>query len=1185
MAHAPTPAQQSAISERTKTLLVSAGAGAGKTTTLTRRIIASLLDKQSPVSLSRTLVATFTTASAADLRRHIEDALTKAIEEDPRNRALAAEKANLPRAYICTLDSYFYKLLSKNAEDAGFSPDFRMADDAESALLKNALMDRLLSLCLDGKAPEIASGSDFAKLAEDLTAVRSERIELREVMLSLHSALENYPKGPKTLFAFSSVIRAGENLPFFETEHGKLLQKETLSMLASLISSYTKCLDDAMAHGEVSEKAEAVFLADIAKLKNIENCTKNGYTPAKNAFSLDIFDALPKGTKANAPTLCAERDFVKKELASHKDAFYQYEEDAIGRLCARMADKVDILCRFACKFDEQLKEEMISRRICDFPTLERTLLSLLENEDGTKTELARRTAASFDAIYVDEYQDINPIQHRIIEAISRENNRFMVGDVKQSIYGFRRAEPSLFSFMKETFPPLKEAEGSFTAAVHLSENFRSNAPVLDFINRIFDVLFTHTGKSIAYTDGDRLVCGNKKTIPERPLVSFVVPKEEAHELQTDTERTPARMAEAAFVAEKIKAILKERTAEGKPRYAQKDIAILLRTRTHADLYAKALRDAGIATSCADGRDFFLQKEILLCLCLLNTIDNPLRDIYLSGLMMSPIFAFSADEMMAYKAALKKDYPLWFSLKEYATNHKEDEKLGRFISQVTDWRALSETIPCDRLLRRLFKETGLLALSGREGDAGRSNLLLLYEYSRRFESGAYGGLHGFIDYINQMIEAKKTFERKKESVSEDAVQIISVHSSKGLEFPVCFMCESGASMLSKKDGAGHFLMHAQNLCALEMRDETGFARIENPLHQITKAAFLRSRVEEEIRVLYVALTRAKERLYITASPSGNTKTETILSAAERLHRAPSEYAILKSKSFFSLIAGALGLEGGEVEVCECEPLENKEKKEQKAEVISDAAVTEELKRRFAFSYPYPHLRALPAKLSVSRLTPTVLDGADEAAKILEIKEEAEETETFAVPRFIADTAPTAAAKGTATHLFLQFCDFGALKKMGVEAELARLCERKLMREEDADAVYKDELSAFAKSELFSALENAKAVYRELRFHVYLNAKDFTQDETLKESLKDEKLLVQGVIDLIFETKEGDVCLFDYKTDRLTFKESKDEALAARKLLDRHAEQLLYYKEAVSQIFGKTPAKIGIYSTQTGKTYLM
>ena len=179
------------------------------------------------------------------------------------------------------------------------------------------------------------------------------------------------------------------------------------------------------------------------------------------------------------------------------------------------------------------------------------MLSLLENEGGTKTELARRTAASFDAIYVDEYQDINPIQHHIIEAISRENNRFMVGDVKQSIYGFRRAEPSLFSFMKETFPPLKEAERSYTAAVHLSENFRSNAPVLDFINRIFDVLFTHTGKSIAYTDGDRLVCGNKKTIPEWPLVSFVVPKEEAHELQTDTERTPARMAEAAFVAEKM----------------------------------------------------------------------------------------------------------------------------------------------------------------------------------------------------------------------------------------------------------------------------------------------------------------------------------------------------------------------------------------------------------------------------------------------------------------------------------------------------------------------------------------------------------------------------------------------------------------------------------------------------------
>ena len=195
-------------------------------------------------------------------------------------------------------------------------------------------MDRLLSLCLDGKAPEIASGDDFALLAEDLTAVRSERIELREVMLSLHEACENYPKGPLVLKEFARVIKKGENVAFFETEHGKLLQKETLSMLDSLICSYSKCLDEALLHGE---KAELVFSADIAKLKNIANCAKNGYTPAKEAISLDIFEKLPPKTKENAPLICAERDFVKKELISHRESFYQYEEKAIQNLCARMA--------------------------------------------------------------------------------------------------------------------------------------------------------------------------------------------------------------------------------------------------------------------------------------------------------------------------------------------------------------------------------------------------------------------------------------------------------------------------------------------------------------------------------------------------------------------------------------------------------------------------------------------------------------------------------------------------------------------------------------------------------------------------------------------------------------------------------------------------------------------------------
>lgn len=1193
--HTPTAAQQSAIDERSRTLLVCAGAGAGKTTTLTHRIIASLLDKKAPASLSRTLVATFTTAAAADLRAHIEAALDEAIKADPKNRALALQKAQLPHAAICTLDSYFYQLLKRNADAAGLSPDFRIADDAEIALLKNATLDHLIALCLSGQAPDVASGDAFARLAEDLTAVRSERTELREVLAALHDACANFSEGPLVLKGLAERIREGAQKPFSESAHGRYILSQTEGLCHFLAGTYERAILEATEAGALSAAAESLMRDEVAKLKNIENLTKRGYTPTKEALSLDIFASLPSKTKEAAPALCADREAVKKALRDHAQTFYSYKEEDIAALCVRMADKVDVLFCFESRFDTHFRQSLADKRVCDFPTMERILLSLLENEDGTPTDTARRIAASLDFLYIDEYQDINPIQHRIIEAISSPRNRFMVGDIKQSIYGFRRADPTLFAAMKGAFAHLQETQDSPYAALYLSENFRSDGTVIDFINTVFDFLFGQAGQSIGYSrEDDRLICGKKTAGEKPPHVHFIVPttapapeNDDDEEDEEASEKTPARLAEAAFAAQKIKDVLAEKNPDGTPKYTYGDIALLLRTRRHAAAYIEALEAQGIPTCAADRKDFFLQKEILLCLCLLNTINNPLRDIYTGGLMLSPLFSFSADDLVRYRSALPKDYPLWQSMKAYASEHPAEDKLRRFMEQIERYRQIAESTPVDRLLRRLFKETGLLALSGKEGSAGRTNLLLLYEKSRTFEGAAYLGLHGFIDFINQMIEAGTTFERPKENAQTNAVQVMTVHSSKGLEFPVCLLCECGQPLLSKKDASSHFLMHGSQLCALEMRDATGFARVKNPLYEATKDAICQSRIEEEVRVLYVALTRAKERLYITAAQNGNTKPETVLAAAERLHRFPCAYGVLHSRSFFALLAGALGLkEGGYVSLCEANGTPNEAKTTKTPPIEKDDAIVEELRRRFSYVYPHTHLRALPAKLSVSELSPAVLDGTKEEVFFLPQDRKGEQTDSAppAVPAFIgAQKEADSAAKGTATHLFLQFCDLKALKEKGVEAEAARLVQRKLLRPAEAEALYKRELDAFVSSPLFAQMEQAVRLHRELRFHVWLPAADLTSDTALKEKLQGERVLVQGVIDCILENKDGTISLFDYKTDRLTAPQRANDGLAKAKLFARHGEQLSYYKKAVSLIFGKTPSQIGIYATQTAKLY--
>ena len=1217
MAYSPTPDQQKAIDCRDKTLLVSAAAGAGKTGTLTARVLASLLDRDHPADLSRMLIATFTTASAADLRVHIGDALRAAMADRPNDKRLALALAGLPYANISTLDSYFVKLLRAHAELAEIPSDFRIADEAEASLLQLELLEELIGDLYEGRRPDVADPLFFARAVEHLTSPKTSRAELPRVFLSLYHIAANYPEGAGVYFRFAELLREAEQTPFSQTPWGQYILKETEKEVLSAAALLATSLDEFRQGGGTHPALEDLISAEIELYKNIADLTKSGYTPTKNALDLLVYASLPGKSKTVAPALSEDRSAAKDAVKALRDTFYVCPEATLSETLPRLTETVEMLARFTDTFDRAYLEAQRARRFLDFASLERVLLSILRDTNGDPTPCALHIRESLDYLYIDEYQDINPIQHAILVAIAKEGTRFMVGDLKQSIYSFRRAAPTIFADMKATFPHLDGAEGS-CATLHLSKNFRSDAEVLAFINQVFDLLFGRVGRDIGYAcETDRLVAGRTDSDGRaaRPRVVLAQKPDPAffEAYPALAELSKGRVGEALYVGDTILRMMEETDEEGKPLYTWGSFAII--GAKHASLapFVPVLEAMGIPVDQGKSSDdFFLCPEVMLAMSLLHAIDNPLRDVHLAAVMLSPLFGFTADELAILRRDTDCDLPLWLGLKTYLEEHPDHQKGRTLVESLTRLRAISESLPLDRLIRRILTETGLLALAGRE-EGGRQKLLRLYEYARRFQGSSYRGLFSFIDYLSLCAESGKKPEEPSsvELAQTDRVHLMTIHSSKGLEFPVTFVIGAGASMRGGSDAKSPLLFHERLGMSLTLSDDTGLARVDNPLRQAILHAATCDRIRESMRVLYVALTRAKRRLFVVASPVGKASAEHVMSTASRLHRCPTEAALLGAPSFFSLVVAATGTEAVEVidpAVAMPPPLTVEPQRPAQKEAdptpapapLSEEELAALLRRRFSFVYPHSHLATLPEKLSVSRLSPDLLDGTEEEetsltqliamqrSEAVAAPEDSASADTqksegrYKAPAFIDPEEGSATDRGIATHLFMQFCDFDRLAEEGVLSEMDRLLELGILSDRDVRLIRTEELERFAASPCLGMLREAETLYREQRFHVTLPAAALTEDETLREKLKDERVLVQGVIDCVAVGKDGSFFLLDYKTDRLTWAERKDPALAEQVLRERHGAQLTYYADAALRIWGRRP-RTYVYALHTGLLY--
>lgn len=1219
-----TKAQRAAIYTVGSDVLVSAAAGSGKTATLTERIINHIKDG---ASLDRFLIVTFSRAAAADMKAKLLRELRRRAEDAPDDKALARAIAELPSARIGTIHSFCASLLRRYYGELSLPAKSRIADEAEAKLMKRECMDESLDYFYslpegtlpEGELPD--PETDFVALTDHLLGAAGDEV-LADTLLMLYDKTSCLPRRHETLADSAAALRAAAtDGSFLLSDSGAPVRRHVKRGLDYYIAIFDTAVTELAVMEGFAEKHLPAYEYISRFLHTASTLLSLGDYVALSEHLLQFAPPSLRSVKGDKLPRTEYFKDKKAELTKFikaiRASYFSVSAEELARTLRRTASVTMGIVRVLDEFDRRYAAEKRRRGALDYGDLEHYALRLLSDP-----QMAARVAADYDEIYIDEYQDCNAVQDQIFAAVARRN-RYMVGDVKQSIYAFRGADPTLFdshrrSYRKvdtDTDTPDYGSAVSDGASVFMSDNFRCDSTVIDFTNAVCGAIMPYG--NVSYTDEDALRFGKAQngapllTAPPSPvkIVLAVAEKSDA-DADEDGAVTSGADAEAEVLAREVESLLRSGRAPD-------DIAILLRSvaRGRAQRIEDALCRHGIGVSNDAKPNFFECPEVLLVLCLLHTINNPLRDVYFAGALRSPVFGFSLDELISigqYGGTAKR--PLYRSFCELAKSDLDTplaDKCRRTLNTVERWRRSAQFASADDIIAALYKETGIEALL--RSDANRNNgttppsqraanLDALYEYARTYEANSYHGLHRFLEYISSIIDSGATAIGDASAASSGNVRIMTIHQSKGLEFPVVILANCGTAR-NEKDARASLIYEKTAGAAMCLRaDDLGQSTVmlETLPHRAVAAAMSESLAAEEMRLLYVALTRAKEQLIITAKTDDAEKA-----VARRRENAEffGEHTVFSERSYIGWILSSLFYREsvGEDISAYCRIVSADVDLGVDTVLVGDkdgdnidtsvtappdrAAVTEAkalITEQLSFVYPYSRIGKLPAKLAVSMLHPAVLD---EDATMLDnttlddgaLKERSDDPARAPSPE-----AEAAAKAGTATHLYMQFCDFAAAETLGVRAESERLCRLGFMRQEDADLIRFDEVEAFLRSDIYGKMKRARQLWRERRFNIRLPASDFTENPDDRELYSDEELLVQGVIDCFFLDENGDLILLDYKTDRLSPYELSHRRAAEEKLSSRHKRQLSYYEKALSAIFGKPPKHTCIYSLPLGDT---
>lgn len=1191
-----TESQEAAISVKGKKVLVSAAAGSGKSTVLTERIIRSITDPFAHGDISKKLVVTFTRASAEDLKSKIAKAVHAEVAKSPGKRYLSEQLLKLPSANIGTIHGICFSLIKNNFHVLGIPASLRIAEESEASTLKLELLNKLIDEAYMG----IYTGvKDFPTLADNFIAERDEK--LIDILLTLYDKIKNQPNG---FTAWRDSAKSLSNFTDFgKTPFGHIICNKVLVFTDFLKKAYNRALDYFKTDEFYESACFAAYLTEYEYICRIEKCAKQyDYFATKECLENYVPTKLGKVKKENKTDegefYRSIRAYYTENIKALRDGVFAYSEDEIRISAEKTAEYCLGITEFLHEFDKRFSSEKLRRSMIDFNDIEHLTLKLLYNEDGSVSETAKILSLSFDEIFVDEYQDVNPLQNMIFSALSVNCPIFMVGDIKQSIYNFRGAVPEIFSDYRRNFEPYSKDKTEYeNVTVFLSDNFRSLFPVTEFSNVISDALFTSPEDDplfdyrIPYSKTDRLKC--KKTSENAPDVEMII-CEPASKEDPAYETRGSYSLESEMVANKIAQLVTNGVEPSK-------IAILLRSpKNSAVEFEKQLKKRGISVSSEKGAKLFDAPEVQLALCLLNCADNPYRDIFLAGALKSPIFNFTLDELIAIRRY--SDQQSLFAALNIYTEEKNFAKGRYFLDFLGKIRKQATENSVDKLLWNIYTLTSFFTviyeggeISESEASSRRSNLLALHQLAKQYASSGNSGLYAFLERIRLLIENDKS---PSAAIEGNGVKIMSIHSSKGLEFDHCFVCGTN-HLINKSDLSKDIISDAKLGVAMRLKDEAGLTSADTVFRIALSYLTEQKLFDEEMRMLYVALTRAKNALYICGSCN---KFDELSSASLYGSKISHPFTYLRDNSYLKWILTAIKTETDLAPRFVTTRLSEEEivnignaiiSGDKGLTVSADPDLDEEelyrtLKKRLSFKYPYAHAVNMPSKLSVSKLYPEILDENAYLGDSVDLEEifapsDSNTSSKLETPLFMQETRSVSGAeKGIATHIFMQFCDFDLLNMNGIDAEIKRLTENKFILETHTTLINKEHISSFLGSDIFKEILAARRVEREYRFNIKLPATSFTSDNQLKEELKNESIFAQGVIDCYYYDSNGDITLLDYKTDYVPSDIRGNAKEEDKFFTERYSNQLSYYRVALQKLCGKEVSKTVIYSFCLGRT---
>ena len=1215
--------QQAVINSRDSNLLVSAAAGSGKTAVLVERIIQMITDKNKPINIDKLLVVTFTNAAASEMRERIGSAIGKALDANPENKHLQNQLVLLNKASITTIHSFCLEVIKSNFHKINLDPNFRIGDSTECTILKQEAIEEVFEELYKNQE------QSFLNLVESYAEKKGDA-KLQDIILSIYNFSTSSPDPKKWLKDSAEMFNIDEAFKFSDSVWAKAILNNIYIELVGLELEMRKALQELINEEELETYTEK-FKHDYEIIRDVLEASNISWDQTYASIIKSKFSDYRKGMKKiskDAPNYVRElkeksddiRKKAKKIIDDMRANTFNKDKDNINEEIRYLYYVVSSISEVVIKFENEYSNKKREKGIIDFSDIEHFALEILVNkEDDSPSDVAISYRDKYYEIFIDEYQDSNLVQEVLLSTIAKIDNpnRFMVGDVKQSIYRFRQAKPEIFLQKYATYSIEEEAKYK---KIMLYKNFRSRKEVIDSANYIFENIMSRSIGEIEYTEDERLNLGAifKENTDENVIVGgpteIHIMNNESSQNEENTEEKLSEdveeeistiQLEARMVGNIIKDMMKpdengktqmifDKNTDNYRNIKYKDIVILLRaTSSWAPVFTEELMNMDIPTYADIGIGYFDTIEIKIIVALLQIIDNPMQDIPLIAILNSPICGFTSEDLIDIRKLDEHKY--FYEALVEAT--KQDNELGKKCTKVIEdlkrYKTKSLYMSTDEFLWYLYTDTGFYAYIGAlpGGSQRQANLKVLFERAKQFESTSFKGIFSFINFINKLKKSNTDMGSAKTlGENADVVRIMTIHKSKGLEFPIV-ICSGMNKQFNKQDFKNDILYHHSLGYGPKIVDYERKISYPSIAREAVKSRLNIENLSEEMRVLYVAFTRPKEKLIITGTVKNIQKSINNWSNGVTINKPISEYKIIKGKTFLDWIMPAVlkhedlaqirentELYGQEIHDSKWTykiwnknqiTLNTEEKENQSSKNIIELLKLEDnqgeeynqIKEKLDFRYLYNESTTKPSSISVT-----------EIKKIHNQLEEGLSKEIFTrninlkKPKFKDESKEikfTGAEKGTIIHLAMEVIDFSKVKTIEeIKVQVSTLIDKNIITKQQATVINPYKIYKFFRTDIGKRILNSKFIKKEQVIYTQVKLKDIyinEDSEVQNEQYNEESIMLRGIIDLYFE-EDDEIVIVDYKTDFIN-DENKDE------LIEKYKKQINMYSDAIEELTGK------------------